>query len=159
MPDLETELMGCCGLNGICNLNPEPKHYNDCDEEDCDGCFESDGYSTIAECVSYHEHKGIIIAVTNAEQEENGIGKELQAHGFHAVLNTLNKNSMNRITLWVRDHTEEKVPEKLTAIPTPAPGNVITELIAAVRAYVERNPNPHTQAARRLVAAYKEFGP
>jgi hypothetical protein len=148
MPDIQTEVIGCCGLSGINNLNTGCDHDPDCD------CEQDGDYSSIRDAMESNSHKGIVIAVTNKEQEDDGIGIILQRNGFHPVLNTLNTNSSNRITLWVKDHTEGKVPANIYLPPTH--GSLLKQ---AVEQYVQSNPNPHSRSAQRLVNRYKELFP
>jgi len=151
VPDIDTELMGCCGLNGIYNLS---NRICDCGDEECTGDGPQGAYDSILDAVEDESHTGIIIAVTNQQQEEDGIGHQLTRAGFHPVLNTLNTNSNNRITLWVRDHTEGKVPEKLITH-----GGGFVDLRQAVQQYVNANPNPRSTSAQRLVTRYRELFP
>jgi len=167
--EYDSGILECCGLSGIYRLTKDniaalakaaERSFvlpgtcagdvccGECADEPCCGDCEDRGYGP-----------GICIATTNEGQDREGVADELKKYKFVPVLNTLNPNSRNRITLWVRDLSEGKVSTELTAIPTPAAGNIVTELLHAVREYVERNPNPRTQAAQNLVEAYKKFIP
>ena len=149
-------ILECCGLSGIYGLAkdniaalakqaersfemPGEEVECDCGDEDCDRIGESEGSGP-----------GICIATTNESQEENGIGDELKKYKFVPVLNTLNPNSGNRITLWVKDLSEGKVSqEQMAVMPSP--------LLAELKAYVTANPNPKSAAAKALVEKYREF--
>ena len=152
-------ILECCGLSGIYGLTkdniaalakqaersfemPGEEVEHDCGDPDCEN----------AGRMEYDEGSGpgICIATTNESQEENGIGDELKKYKFVPVLNTLNPNSGNRITLWVKDLSEGKVSqEQMAGMPPP--------LLAELKAYVEANPNPKSAAAKALVEKYKEF--
>jgi len=148
-------ILECCGLSGIYGLAkgniaalakqaersfemPEEEVPCDCGDADCVGDTEPGS------------GPGICIATTNESQEANGIGDELKKYKFVPVLNTLNPNSGNRITLWVKDLSEGKVSQEQMAIMPPP-------LLAELKAYVAANPNPKSAAAKALVEKYKEF--
>lgn len=156
MAEIQEEVLDCCGLWGIYGLSagfqvalngvldaiemPKCCVAEDCDDEEC----ESEAGSG----------PGICIATTNEDQDNSETAQQLRNQGFHAVLNTLNPNSGNRITLWVRDLTEGKTP---TSLIIPTDTTPYAELRTAVQAYVTSNPNPRTNSAQRLVSRYKEL--
>jgi hypothetical protein len=150
VPDIDAELMGCCGLNGIYNLSDSCNCGGDCNE-DCEVEPQSN-YASIFDATQESEHRGIIIAITNQQQEDDGIGHKLTHAGFHPVLNTLNTNSSNRITLWVRDHTEGKVPVTLTSQRNRQHHN----LLMALSSYAAANPNPRSASAKALLQVFEE---
>lgn len=165
----KTNLIECCGLIGVHDLsdmttrgierdinNAVDAYGAQCDGHECE-CEDRDdceGHDCDGTCP---QGPGMCIATTNASQNRN-CGPELRGAGFHPVLETLNPNSGSRITLWVKDISEGKMPMVIDKPAAPAP-EPDTELIAALKQYVERNPNPRTRAAQALVSAFKKQFP
>lgn len=60
---------------------------------------------------------GIAFATTSSEGNYRESLKHLREHGFHEVLTTRNPKTGNNITLWVRDLSEGKLPNRLARPP------------------------------------------
>lgn len=161
MAKIEKEVLGCCGLWGVYNLSVDDEEETleeavDAVAEASQIEVENESDCDCDDCNNRGSGPGISIATTNEDQEDDGVGAQLRTKGFHAVLNTLNPNSGNRITLWVRDLTEKKVPQELAQSPTPA-SLAYSKLLTAVAKYVEKNPTPRSASGQALVKAFEEI--
>ena len=98
---------GCCGLVEIYNLDDMEAAYFGGKRREA---------NTIPFVLTGHRG-GIAIATTSAHGNYAESVLHLKAHGFHPVLVTPNPKTDNKVTLWVRDLSEGKLPVKLERKP------------------------------------------
>lgn len=99
-----TRTNGCCGVVEVWDLNSRRSHaWGEL----------RDAANTIPFVLKGHM-AGIVFATTSSEGNSCESLRHLREHGFYEVLTTPNPKTGNSITLWVRDLSEGKLPEKLS---------------------------------------------